>query len=67
MLGGATGVGLAGIVLEWRLAVHTANAALSLPAARIQAFHDAFWLLTLLCLLALCAASQLRSPPPSAP
>ncbi|MCT9810600.1 DHA2 family efflux MFS transporter permease subunit [Acidovorax sp. Be4] len=66
MLGGATGVGLAGIVLEWRLAVHSANAALSLPAARMQAFHDTFWLLTLLCLLALCAASQLRAAPPPA-
>lgn len=70
MLGGAAGVGLSGIVLEWRLAVHTADAALSLSTARLQAFHETFWLLTLLCLLALCAALQLRAravaPPPSA-
>ena len=64
MLGGAAGVGLSGIVLEWRLAVHTAEMALTLPQARLQAFHETFWLLTLLCLLALCAASQLRAAPP---
>ena len=63
MLGGAAGVGLCGIVLEWRLTVHKVDTALT--EARLQAFHETFWLLTVLCLIALCAALQLRSTPPS--
>ena len=61
MLGGATGVSLCGIVLEWRLGSH--NAALSdgaSDAARIAAFGETFLMLTLLCGLALVAAWQLR-------
>lgn len=66
MLGGAAGVGLCGIVLEWRLAVQAANPALSAEAGRIAAFHESFAMLTGLCLLALVAAMQLR-PPRTAP
>ena len=61
MLGGATGVSLCGIVLEWRIAVH--GDVLTNPvtsAARIAAFNEAFWLLAVLCGLALVAAWQLK-------
>ncbi len=65
MLGGAIGVSLCGIVLEWRLAAHgdsLANAATS--PARLAAFNETFFMLTALCLLALAAAWRLRVPPP---
>lgn len=62
MLGGAIGVGLCGIVLEWRLAVQAANPALSNMEGRMAAFHESFAMLTGLCLLAFIAATQLRSP-----
>ncbi|VTU38482.1 Multidrug resistance protein B [Variovorax sp. PBL-H6] len=61
MLGGAAGVSLCAIVLEWRLAAHgdsLANAATS--AARLAAFDEVFLLLAGLCALAICAAWQLR-------
>ena len=64
MLGGAAGVSLCGIVLEWRLGVNgdsLATAATS--AARIAAFGETFLLLAGLCLLALIAAWQLRGAP----
>ena len=66
MLGGACGVSLCAIVLEWRLAAHgdsLANAATS--PARVAAFHEAFWMLAALCVLALVAAWQLRDRPQS--
>jgi EmrB/QacA subfamily drug resistance transporter len=66
MLGGACGVSLCGIVLEWRIAAHgdsLANAATS--PARVAAFHEAFWMLAALCGLALVAAWQLRERPQS--
>lgn len=63
MLGGAVGVGLCGIVLEWRLAVQAANPAITQVQGRITAFHESFVMLTLLCVLAFVAATQLRSPP----
>lgn len=64
MLGGAAGVSLCGIVLEWRIAAHgdSLRTAASSPA-RIEAFGETFLLLTALCLLALVAAWQLRAPP----
>ena len=65
MLGGAIGVSLCGIVLEWRLAVHgdsLVNAATS--PARLAAFNETFFMLTALCLLALAAAWRLRVPSP---
>lgn len=63
MLGGAMGVGLCGIVLEWRLAAHAANTHISAVQGHINAFHESFSLLTMLCVLAFLAATQLRSVP----
>jgi predicted MFS family arabinose efflux permease len=68
MLGGATGVSLCGIVLEWRVAAHgdsLANVASS--AARVAAFDETFWLLAFLCVLAMIAAWRLRPPTAAAP
>ena len=64
MLGGAIGVSLCGIVLEWRLAVHGDSLAnpVSSPA-RLAAFNEAFLMLASLCALALLAAWQLRVTP----
>ena len=61
MLGGACGISLCAIVLEWRIAAHgdsLANAATS--AGRLAAFHESFWMLAALCGVALVAAWQLR-------
>ena len=65
MLGGAAGVSLCGIVLEWRLGAHGASltAGASNPA-RIAAFGETFLMLTFLCGLALAAAWQLRERQP---
>lgn len=69
MLGGAAGVSLCAIVLEWRLAAHgdsLANPATS--PARLAAFDEVFMLLAGLCALAIVAAWQLRvkaAPPKS--
>ena len=65
-LGGATGVSLCGIVLEWRLAAHGDSlASASSSAARLSAFNESFLMLAGLCLLALLAARQLRDPAPA--
>ncbi len=64
MLGGAAGVSLCGIVLEWRLAAHgdsLTNATTS--PARLAAFNESFLMLAALCALALVAAWQLREQP----
>lgn len=61
-LGGAAGVSLCAVVLEWRLAAHgdsLANPATS--PARLAAFNEVFLILAALCGLALCAAWQLRT------
>jgi EmrB/QacA subfamily drug resistance transporter len=61
MLGGAAGVSLCAIMLEWRLAAHgdsLANPTSS--AARLAAFDEVFAMLAGLCALAICAAWQLR-------
>jgi hypothetical protein len=64
-LGGATGVSLCGIVLEWRLAAHGDNLSRATSgAARLAAFNESFLMLAGLCLVALLAAWQLREPPP---
>jgi fucose permease len=63
MLGGAAGVSLCGILLEWRLAVHgdtLSNNATS--AARLAAFDDVFLMLAAVCAFALIAAWQIREP-----
>lgn len=52
-LGGAVGVSLVGIVLEWRLAARGAGAALA-------AFGDTFWLVSALCALAVLAAWRMQ-------
>lgn len=64
MLGGAAGVSLCGIVLEWRLAARGAglDAGGSTPA-RIAAFDDTFLMLAGICALALVAALRLRDRP----
>lgn len=65
-LGGAAGVSLCGIVLEWRMAAHgdsLANPATS--AARLAAFNEVFWMLAGLCALALLAAARLRERRPA--
>jgi hypothetical protein len=67
MLGGAAGVSLCGIALEWRIAAH--GDSLSNPAtstARLAAFNEVFWMLSALCALAMVAAWQLREPRPAA-
>ena len=63
MLGGAIGVSLCGIVLEWRLSAHgdSLTNTLSSPA-RLAAFNESFFMLAGLCALALLAARQLREP-----
>ncbi|WP_076999463.1 MFS transporter [Variovorax sp. KK3] len=64
MLGGAAGVSLCAVVLEWRLAAHgdsLANPTTS--AARLAAFDEVFAMLAGLCALAMCAAWQLREKP----
>lgn len=64
MLGGAIGVSLCGIVLEWRLSVHGDSLVnpVSSPA-RLAAFNESFMMLAALCALAMLAAWQLREPP----
>jgi EmrB/QacA subfamily drug resistance transporter len=63
MLGGATGVSLCGIFLEWRIAAHGDSLAKAVTSpARIAAFDESFWLLAALCALAVIAAWRLRSP-----
>ena len=61
MLGGAIGVSLCGIVLEWRLAVHGDK--LTNPDTgpqRLAAFDESFWMLAIVCALAIIAAWRLR-------
>jgi len=64
MLGGAVGVSLCGIVLEWRVAVH--GDALTRPEsspARVVAFDETFVMLAAVCALAMLAAWQMRGTP----
>ncbi|MGZ5272407.1 MAG: MFS transporter, partial [Ramlibacter sp.] len=64
MLGGATGVSLCAIVLEWRIAAHGDSLANPQTSpARLAAFNEAFFLLAALCALAIVAAWQLRGAP----
>ena len=63
MLGGAVGVSLCGIVLEWRI---TANGdsltRLESSTQRLAAFNETFVLLSAICAMAMLAAWQLRAP-----
>ena len=65
MLGGAAGVSLCGILLEWRLAAHGTSLTDGPPsAARLAAFDDVFLMLAALCGLAMLAARHLNQPVP---
>lgn len=65
-LGGAIGVSMVGIVLEWRLAAH--KTALGdtggNPADRIKAFDETFLLLAAICALAAVLAWRMRPAEP---
>jgi predicted MFS family arabinose efflux permease len=64
MLGGAAGVSLCAIVLEWRLAVHgDALTRVQTSPARLAAFNESFLMLAAICGLATLAAWQLRESP----
>ncbi|WP_233259646.1 MFS transporter [Ramlibacter sp. WS9] len=68
ILGGAAGVSLCGIALEWRIAAH--GDSLTNPVtsvARLAAFNEVFWMLAGLCALAMVAAWRLRAAPTAAP
>lgn len=69
MLGGAAGVSLCAIVLEWRLAAHGSVLTLGgTSPERLAAFNESFLLLAAVCALAMAAAWQLRDAPrPAAP
>jgi EmrB/QacA subfamily drug resistance transporter len=68
MLGGAAGVSLCAIVLEWRLAAHGDTLArATTSAARLAAFNESFLLLAAVCGLATVAAWQLRDSPAGDP
>lgn len=56
-LGGAIGVSLAGVVLEWRLAVHQAEA-----TGQIRAFNETFLMVALFCGAAVLAAWHMKAP-----
>jgi predicted MFS family arabinose efflux permease len=64
MLGGAVGVGLCAVILEWRLTVHGETLTRGLTSAnRLTAFNEVFVILAAVCALALVAAWQLRETP----
>jgi len=56
-LGGAVGVNLVGIVLAWRLQVHTAEP--------VRAFHETFALLGAITMLSALAAWRMKLAPPA--
>ncbi|MGZ3241589.1 MAG: MFS transporter, partial [Burkholderiaceae bacterium] len=62
-LGGAIGVSLAGIVLEWRLAMHHAGLAVSGAdkSERILAFDETFLFVAVICAVAVVAAWHMRA------
>jgi EmrB/QacA subfamily drug resistance transporter len=64
MLGGAVGVSVCGIVLEWRMATHGFRLdAASTDPARLSAFNETFLMLATVCALALWASLRLKAPP----
>lgn len=63
MLGGAVGISLCGILLEWRLAARGESLATAAKsAARLDAFDEVFAMLAALCAIALVAAWRMRAP-----
>jgi EmrB/QacA subfamily drug resistance transporter len=66
MLGGAAGVSLCGIVLEWRVAAHGFRLDTANPSPeRLTAFDETFGMLAAVCALALVAAWKLRAKRPA--
>ena len=64
LLGGAAGVSLCGIVLEWRISAYGFRLdTASTNPARLTAFNETFLMLAAVCALALVAAWRLREPP----
>jgi predicted MFS family arabinose efflux permease len=61
MLGGAAGVSICAIVLEWRLAVY-AHASSHLASADLRAFNETFVFLATMTALALLAAWKMAEP-----
>jgi EmrB/QacA subfamily drug resistance transporter len=62
-LGGAIGVSLAGIMLEWRLAVHRTDLAAGQGGSaseRVQAFDETFLFIAAVCFVAVVAAWRMR-------
>ena len=67
MLGGAAGVSLCGIVLEWRISAHGYRLdTASTNPERLIAFNETFLMLAAVCALALVAAWRLREHKPPA-
>lgn len=62
-LGGAIGVSMVGIVLEWRIAVHESRQALGIDNHR-SAFNETFFLVAVLCGIAVVAAWYMRANKP---
>ena len=67
MVGGATGVSLCAIVLEWRLAVGGVQLGQGLSEATLRAFNETFIGLAAVTALAMLAAWQLGRPEHPAP
>ncbi|MFT5534202.1 MAG: EmrB/QacA subfamily drug resistance transporter [Burkholderiaceae bacterium] len=61
-LGGAIGVSLVGIVLEWRLAIHRSGSGLAANSTenRLHAFDETFFFVAVLCAIAVAAAWRMR-------
>ena len=67
MVGGAAGVSLCAIVLEWRVQAHGDSLAIvQTSPARLAAFNESFLMLAALCALAMLAAWRLREAGPRA-
>ncbi|MDY7573266.1 DHA2 family efflux MFS transporter permease subunit [Actimicrobium sp. CCI2.3] len=64
-LGGAIGVSLVGIVLEWRLAIHRSDPGIAPTdmANRLRAFDETFFFVAVLCAIAVFAAWRMRAVP----
>ena len=62
MVGGATGVSLCAIVLDWRLSAHEAQLGEVASEAALKAFNETFAFLSALTLLAMLAAWHLGRP-----
>ncbi|MDB5998710.1 MAG: transporter [Rhizobacter sp.] len=59
-LGGAIGVSLVGIFLQWRLQAHEGDASLPAEATSLSAFHETFVLIGVLTALPIIAAWRMR-------